>query len=82
MALGEREIEAAEARTHPYKLADGGGLTLLVRPTGAKWWRFRYRTHNQDLSGHVRTQGINLLFSSANNALLRSPPSQQVAKCV
>lgn len=27
----------------PYKLPDGGGLYLEVRPTGAKLWRYRYR---------------------------------------
>jgi integrase len=27
----------------PYKLTDGGGLYLEVRPTGAKLWRYRYR---------------------------------------
>ena len=27
----------------PYKLADMGGLHLLVKPTGARLWRFRYR---------------------------------------
>src|SRR4249920_3288863 len=26
-----------------YKLADGHGLYLEVRPTGAKLWRYRYR---------------------------------------
>lgn len=25
------------------KLSDGGGLYLLVTPTGGKWWRFKYR---------------------------------------
>lgn len=27
----------------PYKLADGGGLFLLVNPNGGKWWRLKYR---------------------------------------
>ena len=27
----------------PYSLADGRGLSLLVQPTGGKWWRLRYR---------------------------------------
>lgn len=27
----------------PYKLGDSGGLFLLVRPNGGKWWRFKYR---------------------------------------
>lgn len=48
MPLREREIQAAAARDRPYKLADGGGLTLLVQPTGAKWWRFRYRVRGRE----------------------------------
>lgn len=33
----------AAAKERPYKLADGGGLHLLVQPNGKKLWRFRYR---------------------------------------
>lgn len=48
MPLEESEIEALRARTRPYKVADGDGLTLLVQPTGAKWWRFRYRINGKE----------------------------------
>jgi integrase len=41
--LSDKAIQAAKARERPYKLADGGGLTLLVKPNGSKLWRFRYR---------------------------------------
>jgi len=27
----------------PFKLTDGGGLFLLVQPSGSKWWRYKYR---------------------------------------
>ncbi|HTT13416.1 MAG TPA: Arm DNA-binding domain-containing protein, partial [Burkholderiaceae bacterium] len=27
----------------PYRLQDGGGLSLRVLPTGAKYWQYRYR---------------------------------------
>lgn len=43
MALTDREVRAAAARERPYKLADGGGLHLLVTPAGGKLWRFKYR---------------------------------------
>lgn len=33
----------ATKRAKDYKLADGGGLYLLVRPNGSKLWRFKYR---------------------------------------
>jgi integrase len=43
MALTIKEIDNARPRTKKYKLADGGGLCLLVAPSGAKLWRWRYR---------------------------------------
>lgn len=36
-------VKNAKPRGKPYKLADGMGLALLVEPTGAKLWRFRFR---------------------------------------
>ncbi|MDP9011725.1 MAG: tyrosine-type recombinase/integrase [Pseudomonadota bacterium] len=41
--LTDKAIQAAKTRSRPYKLADGEGLTLLVKPNGSKLWRFRYR---------------------------------------
>lgn len=38
----DREIKNAPAWTADYQMAEPGGLRLLVKPNGAKWWRFRY----------------------------------------
>jgi integrase len=43
MGLTAKEIENLKPGSKPQKLADGGGLCLLVSPTGAKLWRWRYR---------------------------------------
>lgn len=43
MPLTQFAIVKAAPKERPYKLADGGGLHLLVRPGGSKLWRFRYR---------------------------------------
>jgi len=43
MSLTDAKIRATKPGPKPAKLADGGGLYLEVRPTGAKLWRFRYR---------------------------------------
>jgi integrase len=43
MALKELEARYAAKRDKDYKLADGGGLYLLVRPNGSKLWRLKYR---------------------------------------
>jgi Arm DNA-binding domain len=36
-------IKAAEATGKGRRVSDGGGLYLETRPTGAGWWRLRYR---------------------------------------
>jgi hypothetical protein len=43
MGLTTKEIENAKPGSQPYKLADGGGLCLLISPTGARLSRWRYR---------------------------------------
>jgi integrase len=47
--LSPSQIKTAESRDKPYKLFDDGGLFLLVRPTGHRGWRFKYR-----VSGHEK----------------------------
>lgn len=39
--LDVKTIEAARPRQAPYRLSDGGGLLLEVRPTGGKIWTVR-----------------------------------------
>lgn len=41
--LTERGIKALKPREKPYKKADARGLFLIVRPDGARWWRFKYK---------------------------------------
>jgi integrase len=48
MALTIKEIEGAKPTDKPYKLADGGGLCLLIPPSGAKLWRWRYRVDGKE----------------------------------
>lgn len=43
VALTELQCKNAKPLEKPYKLADGGGLYLLVNPNGSKWWRLKYR---------------------------------------
>lgn len=47
-ALSAKQVEKASARDHPYKLADGGGLHLLVQPNGAKLWRYKFRLNGKE----------------------------------
>ena len=48
MPLTDIAVRLARARDRAYKLADGGGLCLLVQPTGKKWWRFRYKWEGRE----------------------------------
>ncbi|MNB79997.1 putative prophage CPS-53 integrase [compost metagenome] len=42
MKLNARHVDAAKAKEKAYKLADGGGLYLLIKPNGGKYWRLKY----------------------------------------
>jgi integrase len=42
MALTIKEIDGAKPKDKSYKLTDGGGLCLLIAPSGGKLWRYRY----------------------------------------
>jgi hypothetical protein len=41
--LKDLQVKNAKPQDKPYKLADGGGLYLLVKPAGGKGWRLKYR---------------------------------------
>lgn len=41
--MSDTAIRKAKPGEKPMKLRDGGGLYLLVRPDGARWWRVDYR---------------------------------------
>jgi len=43
MALTDIQIRNAKPLDKQYKLADSGGLFMLVHPNGSKYWRFKYR---------------------------------------
>lgn len=48
MALTDVAVRTAKAREKDYKLADGGGLYLLVTTAGGKLWRLKYRMHGSE----------------------------------
>lgn len=45
--LTETTIKNAKPKDKPYKLSDGGGMYLLVNPTGGKYWHLAYRYNNK-----------------------------------
>ena len=43
MPLTDTRIRNAKPKSKPYKLSDGGGLYVLIMPSGARYWRMDYR---------------------------------------
>ena len=43
MPLTDVSVRTAKGRATAYKLADGGGLYVLVRSSDARYWRMDYR---------------------------------------
>lgn len=48
MPLTDSRIRATKPTDKVFRLADRDGLALEIRPTGAKFWRFRYRLHGKE----------------------------------
>ncbi|MDX8378296.1 MAG: integrase arm-type DNA-binding domain-containing protein [Mariprofundales bacterium] len=55
MALTDIQIKKAKPTNKLYKLADGGGLCIVIYPTGKKSWRYRYR-----IAGKEKTLSLGL----------------------
>ena len=54
--LSDMKIQKAKSKDKPFTLFDGGGLFLLVTPSGGKLWRFKYRfdgKENKLPSAHI-----------------------------
>ena len=41
--LTDTKLRSLKAKDKVFRIADSNGLTIEVRPTGAKFWRYRYR---------------------------------------
>lgn len=46
--LTDPAIRNAKPQAKAFNLADGGGLGLEVQPSGAKWWRLRFRVDGKE----------------------------------
>lgn len=46
--LTDTTARQAKSRAKAYKLADGGGLFLLIQPDGKKYWRLKYRIDGRE----------------------------------
>ena len=46
--LTDAALKRAAPGEKPYRLSDGAGLYVIVRPDGAMWWRMDYRFQGKD----------------------------------
>ena len=46
--LTDMKVQKAKSKDKPISLFDGGGLYLLITPSGGKLWRFKYRFNNKE----------------------------------
>jgi len=46
--LTDTAIRNAKPSAKDFKISDGGGLHLLIKPNGSKLWRFRYRYNGKE----------------------------------
>lgn len=46
--LSTLKVKSAKPEARAYKLADSGGLFLLVQPNGSKLWRYKFRVHGTE----------------------------------
>ncbi|MBC8299134.1 MAG: integrase arm-type DNA-binding domain-containing protein [Pelagibacterales bacterium] len=47
MKLTEKKLLSLKAKKKPYRVADGNGLYILVRPSGNMSWQYRYHIYEQ-----------------------------------
>ena len=67
MSLTDTRIRNAKPKGKPYKLSDGAGMYLLVKPDGARYWRLDYR-----FAGKRRTLALGIYpIVSLSNARSR-----------
>lgn len=45
--LTDTAVKSAKPKDAPYKLSDGGGMYLLIKPNGGKYWHLAYRFNDK-----------------------------------
>lgn len=77
--LTKTDVAKAQPGPKQYNLADGGGLVLLVHPSGGKWWRFWYRRPGTG-KRNTLSLGVYPDVSLADAREARDAARKQVAK--
>ncbi len=53
MKLSDIACKSAKPKEKPYKMADGQGMYLEIKPNGSKYWRMNYRIHNKQKTLYI-----------------------------
>ena len=76
MKLNARQVDTAKPREKAYQLADGAGLYLEVVPSGARYWRLKYRFNGKEKR---LAFGVYPLVSLAQARALRDEAKKKLA---
>ena len=76
MPLSHFQLTNAKPAAKPYKLSDGGGLHVIVNPSGSKLWRLKYRFLGK---GRLLSFGEFPLFSLAEARAKRDEAKRLLA---
>ena len=76
MALTDTKVRSAKPEEKEYSLVDGDGMSLLVKPNGSKYWRFRFRFGGKQ---HLMAFGVYPEISLANARQKREEARKLVA---
>ncbi len=76
MPLSDLQIRKAKQKDKAYRLTDGWGLVLAVKPTGSKLWHFRYRFMGKE---KLLSLGTYPILSLADARRRRDESSGQLA---
>ena len=79
MPLTQFDLRAAKPAAAAYKLSDGGGLYLLIKPNGARLWRMKYRFLGTE---RLLSFGAYPLFSLADARAKRDEAKKLIASSV
>ena len=79
MPLTATAVKQAKPREKDYKLADGGGLFLLIKKNGSKYWRLKYRFTGKE---KLLALGVYPSISLADSRELREEARKLIANNV
>jgi len=80
MALTETRLQRMRAKDRLYQEADGGGLFIVVHPSGKMVWRMQYRLGGRDAKKEKVTLGEYPAFSLANARDWRTECRSRIAR--